>query len=276
MRALWRLGLWGIWAALALAAVVWSAQSDLGVKRLAAAMPAPPDTAAAPSAAEQLLALSMQTENETRRLADELRALTADRDRLLARIQTLERNMDEVTESIAHVRSAAQRSSNSAIATAGATAVSSGVPAPVASPPQTSSDAGRMAALSQPAPTAPTSPPPWPAPNSSISPPTNIHEMPTGSIATRTEFGIDLGAGNSIDALRSLWVSIRSKHAGLVDGLRPVVAIREGSRPGKMELRLVAGPLVNAATAARLCGVLAAAGLGCQPALFDGQRLALR
>jgi hypothetical protein len=41
-------------------------------------------------------------------------------------------------------------------------------------------------------------------------------------------------------------------------------------------LRLVIGPLGNAAAAARLCGKVANAGLSCQPAIFDGQRLALR
>ena len=61
---------------------------------------------------------------------------------------------------------------------------------------------------------------------------------------------------------------------GLIDGLRPVVSIRDGARPGEVELRLVAGPLPNAGLAARLCNSLAALGLVCQPALFDGQRLA--
>jgi len=55
-----------------------------------------------------------------------------------------------------------------------------------------------------------------------------------------------------------------------------VIAIREGAKPGSMELRLVAGPLANASIAARLCAALAAAGQSCQPTVFDGQRLALQ
>jgi hypothetical protein len=43
-----------------------------------------------------------------------------------------------------------------------------------------------------------------------------------------------------------------------------------------VELRLVVGPLANAATAARLCAALANAGTTCQPTVFDGQRLAIR
>jgi hypothetical protein len=52
--------------------------------------------------------------------------------------------------------------------------------------------------------------------------------------------------------------------------------VRESARPGGVELRLVAGPIANAASAARLCATLAAAGATCQPATFDGQRLAMR
>ena len=57
--------------------------------------------------------------------------------------------------------------------------------------------------------------------------------------------------------------------------MRPIIAIREG-RAGQVDLRLVVGPIGNAAAAAKLCASLAAAGLSCQPTLFDGQRLALR
>ena len=50
----------------------------------------------------------------------------------------------------------------------------------------------------------------------------------------------------------------------------------EGQKPGAIELRLVVGPLPNASIAARLCAALSAAGQSCQPAVFDGQRLALQ
>ncbi|MGH6783528.1 MAG: hypothetical protein ACREBP_02770, partial [Sphingomicrobium sp.] len=133
---------------------------------------------------------------------------------------------------------------------------------------------GWTAAVSRPAPAAPASPAPWP--NQTASMPAGSPEISPASIGPRAEFGVDLGGGANIDVLRSLWTSVRGKHANLFDGLRPVIAIREGSKAGEMELRLVAGPLANAGTAARLCGLLAANGLICQPALFDGQRLALR
>jgi len=40
-------------------------------------------------------------------------------------------------------------------------------------------------------------------------------------------------------------------------------------------LRLIAGPLDDAAAAARICAALAASQQSCEPALLDGQRLAL-
>lgn len=288
MRALWRFGLWGISAALALAAAAWSVHSEFGTQRLVSAFalpPAPEPRPPVPTAA-QLLARSADTENETRRLAEAVRVLNADRDRLLARINTLERNLDEVTDSIAHVRAATlpPLPSNSTAASAAVAAVSPALPAPppapppppVASAPETTSDAAWSAAVSRPPAAVLPSPAPWPASTQNASAPATAHELATGSIATRTEFGVDLGGAANFPALRTLWTSIRSKHAALIDGLRPLVSIREGSRPGEVELRLVAGPLLNAGVAARLCASLAAAGLVCQPALFDGQRLALR
>src|SRR5262249_13923393 len=98
----------------------------------------------------------------------------------------------------------------------------------------------------------------------------------TGSVATKTEFGVDLGSGPSIDALRALWTQVKAGNEQLFDGLRPVMSIREAARPGMVGLRLLAGPLGNAPAAARICATLAAAGLTCQPAIFDGQRLALK
>jgi hypothetical protein len=77
-----------------------------------------------------------------------------------------------------------------------------------------------------------------------------------------------------VEGLRNLWTAIKGTQAPLLEGLRPVVAVRDGAKPG-VELRLVAGPLANAGVAAKLCAALTDAGLTCAPAVFDGQRLAL-
>jgi hypothetical protein len=96
-----------------------------------------------------------------------------------------------------------------------------------------------------------------------------------GSVATKTEFGVDIGGETSINALRTRWQSLRGQHAMLVAGLRPLVALRDSDKD-KVELRLILGPFTDAAGAARLCAALDAAGIVCQPTIFDGQRLALQ
>src|SRR6266851_9052174 len=93
MRALWRLGIWGSSAAAALALAVVAGYSETGSRRLMAAT-APPAGAAvaqrAPAAATpQPAARPSETEAETRRLAEAVRALAADRERLAARVGTL-------------------------------------------------------------------------------------------------------------------------------------------------------------------------------------------
>jgi len=94
--------------------------------------------------------------------------------------------------------------------------------------------------------------------------------------ATKTEFGLDLGGETSLDGLRARWAAIKGKHREALEGLQPLVRVREGSRPGTVELHLIAGPVSNAGTAARVCAKLQAAGLACQAAEFDGQRLSVR
>ena len=95
------------------------------------------------------------------------------------------------------------------------------------------------------------------------------------SVATKTDFGIDVGGNASIEGLRTLWTTLKTAQPALFEGLRPVIAVREG-KAGAVELRLVAGPLPNASIAAKLCAALGAVSQPCQPTVFDGQRLALQ
>jgi hypothetical protein len=96
------------------------------------------------------------------------------------------------------------------------------------------------------------------------------------SAVTQTEFGIDLGAARDVTHLRALWSTVLAQHGQLLEGLRPVVAIHPGRRHGTKEMRLVAGPLLNAASATRLCAVLAGVGRDCAPSVFDPQKQVLR
>ena len=77
--------------------------------------------------------------------------------------------------------------------------------------------------------------------------------QPPVSSVSKTEFGLDLGSASTVEALRTAWTAALRRHGPLLEGLRPVVQMRERPRPGAVELRLIAGPIPNAATAARLC-----------------------
>lgn len=90
----------------------------------------------------------------------------------------------------------------------------------------------------------------------------------------RTEFGVDIGAANSIDGLRAIWHGLSKTPA--LNGLRPIIVVRERSNGLGMQLRLVAGPLTDAAAAARICATLAEGKRACETSVFDGQRLALK
>lgn len=99
------------------------------------------------------------------------------------------------------------------------------------------------------------------------------------SDAIKTEFAIDLGSSPTIQGLRRQWTSLKTKHAPLIEGLRPLIAVREHTKKPaapQLRLRLIVGPLIDAAAAAQLCAAFASFGHSCTPAVFDGQRLALR
>jgi hypothetical protein len=99
----------------------------------------------------------------------------------------------------------------------------------------------------------------------------------TDTIAgVKTEYGLDLGTAPTVEGVRALWLATQRRHALQLEGLYPILRMRERPRPGGVELRLVAGPLTSATAAARICIAMSAAGVMCQPTLFDGQRLALR
>src|ERR1700724_2490267 len=96
MRPLLRLTMWGVCAVAAVSATVLAGRTDVGNARarvaLATLRNAPVDLVTHPS---NLLASqpSGPDENE-QRLAEQVRTLTADRDRLAERVAALEHNLD--------------------------------------------------------------------------------------------------------------------------------------------------------------------------------------
>jgi hypothetical protein len=251
-RKAWRLGAWSGIAILCVAATLVAAYTETGAHRLASGN-APMTANGAPSFA---------SENETRRLADAVRVLTADRDRLAARVSALERNLDDVTGAIP--RRAGSETGDPAAS-----------PLPPNLAPQPPVAAAPAPVVAAPPTTLGRAPQASPDNRRPGLVPITPDVIATGSTATRTEFGIDLGTAATVEGLRTLWTTLKGTQAPLLEGLRPVVAVRDGAKPGTLELRLVAGPLANAGVAAKLCAALADAGLTCAPAVFDGQRLAL-
>ena len=267
LRGLIRLASWGAAAAVALLLAVFATRSDIGSRRMTAMFgPASgAQTARLQAGPSPAASGAAELEFETQQMAVAVRSLSADRDRLLARVTVLERNLDDVTGSISRQAKPTPEPSPKPEAVA-QTNTTQSVPHPVAIGPSL------VATISSPL----TIPSPSPQALASV----GLPSIPTidseENTATRTDFGVDIGNGPNLKTLRNAWVSIKRNHADLFEGLYPVVAVRDGGKPGLVDLRLFVGPLSNAAAAARLCGRVANAGMSCQPAIFDGQRLALR
>jgi len=195
-------------------------------------------------------------EREISRLNDAVRVLASERDRLATRLEQLERSVGDITASIPQKKPE---------------------PPAMQEPPPPSAPPVQVL----------TPPNPEPRPQdamqkqaqTNVVPPnaqpvsTETPDMPS---TTRTEFGVDLGGEKTVDGLRARWATLRGNHGAALDNLRPLISIKEGPKAGTVELRLVAGPLANAAAAARVCARLQTKGVPCVPTVFDGQRLSLR
>jgi hypothetical protein len=93
----------------------------------------------------------------------------------------------------------------------------------------------------------------------------------------RTEFGIDVGGANSVAGLRALWRGLlKYKSNAPLAALQPIIVIKEANNGLGMQLRLVAGPLSDAAAAARICATIGSRERSCETTVYDGQRLAIK
>jgi hypothetical protein len=244
MRALWQLAIWGAAATVGLAAVVLAANTNFGSQRLMTAM-AP--ASSQPGAAE-LAARSAETDNETRRLSEAVRVLDADRERLLTRLVSLERSLDDITGSIR--RQAASAPANPTPRELGISAAE-----PAASAATT------------------TGSPPAPADG-------RVATRPAGDEAPEAknpkhEIGVDVGGAANFDGLRLLWNSTSAAHTAQFEDLHPLVAVRENRKTRAVELRLLVGPFADSEAAAAVCGALAGIRRFCQPVAFEGQPFSL-
>jgi hypothetical protein len=224
--------------------VALTVYTNFGSQRLMLAVAPGPD----PNTA-QLAARSLETENETRRLGAAVQSLNAERERLLTRITSLERTLENIIGSI-------QRQA----ANAGAVNPSTAEATPSAS-----------AAEASPGSAAPQE---QPAPASDLATLSAEQENRAAEKA-KIEFGVDLGSAINFDGLRLLWNSIHGANPALFDGLHPVVMVRENHRTRAAELRLLVGPFPDPEAAAHPCSILAGTRRSCQPTPFEGQQFSL-
>jgi len=91
----------------------------------------------------------------------------------------------------------------------------------------------------------------------------------------RTEFAVDIGSANSIGGLRALWRGLTKSKPELVE-LHPIIMVKESATGLGMQLRLAAGPLTDAAAAAKICAALIESQRTCETTVYDGQRLAMK
>lgn len=375
LRPLARFAGWGLAAVVAVGLTVIAARSDLGERRMSAAV----GSNAVPAdrwqlVITQLVARANDAEGETRRLSLALGDLSTERDKLAARLTTLERNIEDLTGAIAarpavavppagskdtakkadsdagakpststEAAGAAQAVAPSqppaqltaapaALPVAASPQVQSTPPSPAASPspaPQATQAQVQITTRSQPVAAQPATrealgaitttslpPPPMadtsalakatdlpnaqdnsadevplPRPSPAATPaqtavpaaperpatiPLNATRETAKPAPVRMPLGVDVGGATNLAGLRALWAKIQAISPPLLSELRPVIAIRDGVKPGAVQLRLVAGPLANAEHATRLCAALIDAGVTCHTAAYDGQRLASR
>ena len=241
MRALRRLTVWGALTAGALLIAALTGRNDVAVERLALVLHRPKPAAAAPFDAQAA----------TQQLAEAVRGLKASDEQIKLRLATVEHDMDDVTGSITKQikAAAASRRTEDGPSVAATAVASASTVAPVDIPPAVPSAPGTITTSANPA----------------------VLAQPP-----RTEFGVDIGSGLTIQALRMRWAAMRTAHPQLFKDLEPIVSVKDIPRTNRIELRLVAGPIAQPGTAAQLCAQLALLGLFCQPTIFDGQHLASR
>jgi len=286
-RTFWRLFAWGSTACLALAAAALASQTDAGGERLRLALtyggePVQAVAAIPPRAIESDLVI--------KRLAAQIRELTADRDRLAERVAVIERNLDDMTGSIKQ-----QQREELAATRAAATQPPPAPPAPSEPTPAPTPLAAAPSPVSLPAlpplamPTGESTLPDFVTGKTSAAaepaavaepvplPPVRVAAVPASEPPAEppaiTEFGIDLGGAGSIEALRIHWAGLKANYGPLVTGLHPLVTSRP-KHPTGVSYRLVAGPLADTEEAARLCARFPALRAGCHPVKFEGAELA--
>ncbi|HEY2534977.1 MAG TPA: hypothetical protein VGJ20_44915 [Xanthobacteraceae bacterium] len=266
----WRLATWGAAAAAALLFALLAGWSEIGAQRAAAhsSPNAEPVAVASPQRATPATPTAtppLDAQAETRRLAEAVRGLKADDEEIKSRLCRVERNIDDLTGSVARQIEAAKSVVGTSSSRSWADDTAPVLATPAVVPPEVAPVVPHPASLAAPVPD--------PMTNQLMTPVQGRSE--TVATAAPTQYGVDIGGALSIETLNARWAAIRFAHPQLFAGLQPVVALKQIAPAKRMELRLVAGPLRSADAAAQLCAALAPFRLFCEPTHFAGQRLAL-
>jgi hypothetical protein len=243
LRKLRSFTVWTMGAAAAFALAVLSARSQAGSERLVAMFHG--------GGRAQQTAAKFDAETVTRQLADAVRVLASNDEQLRGRVAVVEHDLDDVTGSIRQVAAASEARRTEEGPTVSATAaLTTSAPVTLDHAPAPSAPVAAAVPASE-----NTAAPPGPPP---------------------TQYGIDIGSGLTLQALRARWQSLRAAHPALLEGLQPIASVKETPHGSKIELRLVAGPLAQSGAASQLCAALTLFGMYCQPTVYDGQHLAQR
>lgn len=256
-QGLWRQAGWGLAATAALSLAVLSGRDDTSPQWLAGMVSS--------LHAHEPGVHSFDAETAARQLAQALRSLADDRDRLATRLNAVEREMRDLSGTIKQQIEAAKAD---AIKTA-----KQAPPWPDSAPPvpMTLADVAVMVKRISPAPATAADP-------ASAAAATNTAEPApadaSGSLGQA--YGVDLGTASTMKTLHQRWATLRTAHPQLFEGVQPVVSVKQNARTGRTELHLIVGPYANAETAAQFCDYVVPFHVNCQPAMFDGSRLALQ
>jgi hypothetical protein len=251
---LWLCG-WGVATAVALGALAITSQTQTATDRLRSIF-----AANEPSAVAQMPPRVAQLELETQMLTAQVRALSADRDRLAGHIALLQSSVDDMTGAI----------KRQAAATAEVLAARAAAPQPQPSTAPPVASATPTAA----APEAKTDP----VTTSSVPLPPERAAAAQASAgpeaASTNEFGLDLGAASTLDGVQQRWTTVKANFGPLLINLHPLAAPER--RQGKTGYRLVVGPLPNSPAATGLCAHFNAAHTPCRAVRFEGAQIAQR
>lgn len=260
-QGLWRQAGWGLAAATALGIAVLGSRDDDAPQRFAALF-------SSLRSQEQLAARSFDAETAARQLAQAVRSLADDRDKLATRLNALDHEMRDMSGTVKQQIEAAK---SEVIKTA-----KQAPPWPESAPPvpMTLADVAVMVKTVSPAPAGAAEPPSPSVATSATN--TDEHAPPDTTASPGQAYGADLGTASTMKTLHHRWASLRAAHPQLFEGIQPVVSVKQNPRTGRTELHLVVGPYANAETAAQFCDFVVPYHVNCQPAMFDGSRLALQ